>query len=40
MRRTRLRVLVFPVEALWVAFLLAIVPYLIVRGLVNRLWSR
>lgn len=31
---------VYPGEALWVAFVLAIVPYLIVRGLVNRLWSK
>ncbi|MCZ7558680.1 MAG: hypothetical protein M5U30_00325 [Burkholderiaceae bacterium] len=31
---------VYPGEALWVAFVLAIVPYLVVRGLVNRLWSR
>lgn len=31
---------VYPGEALWVAFVLAIVPYLVVRGLVNRLWPR
>lgn len=31
---------VYPGEALLVALALAIVPYLIVRGLVNRLWSK
>jgi hypothetical protein len=31
---------VYPLEAIWVALLLAIVPYLVLRGLVNRLWSR
>ena len=31
---------VYPGEALLVALALAIAPYLIVRGLVNRLWSR
>jgi len=31
---------VYPGEALLVALGLAIVPYLIVRGLVNRLWSK
>lgn len=31
---------VYPGEALVVALALAIVPYLIVRGLVNRLWAK
>jgi len=31
---------VYPGEAVLVALALAIVPYLIVRGLVNRLWSQ